>query len=279
MVTALVSGGNRGIGYGIVRRLANDFPSSAVYGSGNEHLTIYLGARDTAKGEEAKTSILSEVSSSARDRVSIEVRQMDVLSSSSISNLAKEFSSGVDILINNSGIAMDGFDGDVAKRTVETNYTAVKNVIKAIPVREGGRIVNVASLSGVLKGYSPEITQRFKSASSESDADQLMQDFQTAVADNTWKEKGWKGAAYATSKAGLIAYTKALAKDYQSQGKNVTVNACCPGYVNTDMTKGKGYKTLDQGAETPVFLAIQEKEGITGEFWSEKKVHPWEVKE
>lgn len=45
--------------------------------------------------------------------------------------------------------------------------------------------------------------------------------------------------------------------------------------VNTDMTKGKGIKTLDQGAETPVLVALQETKGISGEFWSEKKVAQW----
>lgn len=41
------------------------------------------------------------------------------------------------------------------------------------------------------------------------------------------------------------------------------------------MTKGKGVKTLDQGAETPVLVALQETKGISGEFWSEKKVAQW----
>ena len=39
-------------------------------------------------------------------------------------------------------------------------------------------------------------------------------------------------------------------------GGSVLVNACCPGYVNTDMTKGNGAKTVDQGAKTPVMLAL-----------------------
>lgn len=42
------------------------------------------------------------------------------------------------------------------------------------------------------------------------------------------------------------------------------------------MTKGKGYKTLDQGAETPVLLALHEVNAKPGEFWSEKKACDWE---
>lgn len=53
-------------------------------------------------------------------------------------------------------------------------------------------------------------------------------EFQDSVADGSYKEKGWKGAAYATSKSGVIAYTRALANEYAKQGKKVDVVSCCP---------------------------------------------------
>lgn len=276
MVTALVSGGNRGLGYGIVRKLANDFPSSPLYGSSSDRLTIYLGSRDVGKGEEAKRSIVSELNKEALDRVSIEVRQFDTSSHESITKLASDLkSSGVDILINNAGIAMDGFDANIAKQTVATNYFAVQDVINHIPVNEGGKIINIASLAGVLRNYGDNIRERFRSANTIEHVDELMKEFPEAVADGTFKDKGWKDAAYATSKCGVIAYTRALATKYQQEGKNVFVVSCCPGYVNTDMTKGKGHKTLDQGAETPVLLALGKADAKPGEFWSEKKPFDW----
>ncbi|KAJ9478124.1 Short-chain dehydrogenase [Pseudozyma hubeiensis] len=276
MVTALVSGGNRGLGYGIVRRLANEFPSSPISTSSSDKLTIYLGSRDVSKGEDAKKSITSELAKDVQDRVLIEVRQLDATSHESISKLGAELESGVDILINNAGIAMDGFDASVAKQTVATNYYALQDVINNIKVKDGGRIVNVASLAGVLKGFGDNVRERFVNAKTIADSDALMQEFQNVVADGSWKDKGWKGAAYATSKSGVIAYTRALAKQYQQEGKKVDVVSCCPGYVNTDMTKGKGYKTLDQGAETPVLLALGKLDAKPGEFWSEKKSVDWE---
>lgn len=103
-------------------------------------------------------------------------------------------------------------------------------------------------------------------------------EFQDSVADGSYKEKGWKGAAYATSKSGVIAYTRALANEYAKQGKKVDVVSCCPSYVNTDMTKGKGYKTLDQGTETPVLLALRQVNAKPGEFWSEGKRFDWDNK-
>lgn len=44
------------------------------------------------------------------------------------------------------------------------------------------------------------------------------------------------------------------------------------------MTKGKGYKTLDQGAETPVLLALRKVDAKPGEFWSEGKRFDWDHK-
>lgn len=44
------------------------------------------------------------------------------------------------------------------------------------------------------------------------------------------------------------------------------------------MTKGKGHKTLDQGAETPVYLALHNTGAKSGEFWFEKKAYDWELK-
>ncbi|TKY87218.1 hypothetical protein EX895_003895 [Sporisorium graminicola] len=278
MVTALVSGGNRGLGYGIVRRLANEFPSSPVAGSSSEKLTIYLGSRDISKGEEAKKSLHSELAKNVLDRVSIEVRQFDTTSRDSIAKLGKELQSGVDILINNAGIALDGFDADVVKKTIATNYYAVQDVINNIHVNDGGRIVNIASLTGVLNGFGDSVRQRFIDAKTVADVDALMQEFQDSVADGSYQQKGWKGAAYGTSKSGVIAYTRALANEYKQQGKNIDVISCCPGYVNTDMTKGKGYKTLDQGAETPVLLALRKVDAKPGEFWSEGKRFDWDNK-
>jgi carbonyl reductase 1 len=87
--------------------------------------------------------------------------------------------------------------------------------------------------------------------------------------------EGWPSAAYAVSKAGEIAFTKAIAKEEEKNGRGVLVNACCPGYVNTDMTKGNGTKTVDQGAKTPVLLALGDIEGKTGGFWQSERIIEW----
>lgn len=118
---------------------------------------------------------------------------------------------------------------------------------------------------------------RFLDAKTEDDVSAIMRDFATAVEQGREKDAGFPSAAYAVSKAGCIAGTKALAREESEGGRGgkKLINACCPGYVNTDMTKGNGTKTPDQGAQTPVFLALQDLGGKTGEFWRDERVVEW----
>lgn len=69
--------------------------------------------------------------------------------------------------------------------------------------------------------------------------------------------------------------TKAIALQEQQKGSKTLINACCPGWVVTDMTKGKGMKTPDQGAQTPVLLALGDIGEQTGLFWQHEKPIEW----
>jgi carbonyl reductase 1 len=171
-------------------------------------------------------------------------------------------------------------DDKVVEDTLKINYYGTLHATEAfLPLlkKQGAasRVVNVASMSGHLSKYSPAIKQRFLDARAVEDATALMEDFRSAVSRKHEKQEGWQSAAYATSKAGVIAFTKAIAAREEKAGNGALVNACCPGWVDTDMTKGKGTKTPDQGAQTPVLLAIGDVGGKTGEFWQEDKVIEW----
>jgi carbonyl reductase 1 len=182
---------------------------------------------------------------------------------------------GIDVLINNAGIAMEGFDSSVVKQTLATNYYGtLEATLSILPfIRDGGRLVNVSSMSGKLDKYTPLLRDAFIPASKSSAADctALMQDFTAAVEAGKEKELGWPSAAYAVSKAGTTAVIKAIAAD----SKSVLINACCPGYVNTDMTKGYGTKTTDEGAKTPVMLALGDFGATSGGFWQSEKIIDW----
>ena len=66
------------------------------------------------------------------------------------------------------------------------------------------------------------------------------------------------------------------AREMSGSGKeDVLVNACCPGWVKTDMAGDRATLTPDQGAETPVMLAFLPHGSPTGEFWKDKKITQW----
>ena len=174
---------------------------------------------------------------------------------------------------------MEGFDGDVVRNTLKTNYYGTLHATQQLLplIRKGGRLVNVSSAAGKLNKYSDEIRNAFLQASKTdvSAVTAVMEKFQSAVDEGREKETGFPSAAYAVSKAGETAFTKAIAAAEQKKGSDVLINACCPGFVNTDMTKGRGVKTADAGARTPVMLGLQDIDGHTGGFWLGEGLVEW----
>ncbi|KAF2185178.1 carbonyl reductase [Zopfia rhizophila CBS 207.26] len=281
----VVTGANKGIGLAIVRQLALQYPESPL---NNGRLLIYLAARDQSRGESALQSLYEDIDLKKAKALQtdgafseIKYHALDITDTRTIESFAQHLKQahgeGIDFVINNAAIAMQGFDSNVVKTTLGCNYYSTLEACHAfLPlIKSGGRLVNVGSTAGKLSKYSDEIRNRFLASRTESDVTQLMEDFASAVEAGKEKEMGWPSAAYAVSKAGLIGATRALALAEQEKGGTVLINSCCPGYVKTDMTRGGGVKTPDQGAQTPVMLAIADLKGQTGMFWRSEKHEEW----
>jgi carbonyl reductase 1 len=280
-----VTGANKGIGLAIVRQLALQYPKSAY---NNGPLLIYLTARNEERGQEALDAIKKDSQlikakalRSHGGLTDVEYLPLDIDSKQSIDHFAtalkKEHPEGIDFLINNAGIAMQGFDSNVVKKTLHCNYYGtLQATLQLLPhIKDGGRLVNVASMSGHLTDkYSSSIKSRFLNAKKPEEITQLMEEFTAAVANGT-HQKDWPSAAYAVSKAGVIGMTKAIAQLNAQAGSHTLVNSCCPGYVKTDMTRGGGAKTSDEGAQTPVLLALGDIKGSNGEFWQHERLISW----
>ncbi|KAM0797977.1 carbonyl reductase [Usnea florida] len=286
---AAVTGANKGIGLAIVRNLALQYPSSAF---NNGPLLVYLCARDKGRGEDAVRTLaddaqLMKAGALAQNGglTTVKYHGLDIKKTKSIQDFAgflkKEHPEGIDMVVNNAGIAMNGFDINVVKETLQCNYygtlTATRNFLPLI--RPGGRLVNVSSVVGQLNSkYSEAIRTAFIESKTVNDVTKLMEAFTKAVEQGEEKEQGWPSAAYAVSKSGVTGMTRAIALEVAEggqTGKGVLVNSCCPGYVSTDMTKHRGAKTVDQGAQTPVFLACGDIGGRAGEFWQRERVSEW----
>jgi carbonyl reductase 1 len=172
-------------------------------------------------------------------------------------------------------------DINIVKTILKTNYySTLAMTTEFLPlIRPGGRLVNVASSDGQLISYSESLKQAFIDASKTSieACIALMEKFAADVLTERESPEGWPSAAhaYAVSKVGEIASTTVIAMETEKNEGKVLISACFPGFVNTDMTKGKGLLTVDDGVKTPVLLALGDFGGTRGGFWKEGGVIEW----
>jgi 3-oxoacyl-[acyl-carrier protein] reductase len=182
---ALVTGSTRGIGRAIAEALSGSGARVAVVG------------RDLARAEEAAAAIGNNANGFAAD----------VSDTTAVAKLVSDVEGAfgsIDILVNNAGITRDNLvmrlkdeDWDaVIDANLRGAFAAIRAVSRGMMKRRAGRIINVASIVGII---------------------------------------GNKGQAnYAASKGGLIALTKSVAKELAS--RNILVNAVAPGFIETEMT-------------------------------------------
>jgi len=217
-----------------------------------------LTARSAERGAEAVKTLESDpqlkqakVLTQDGGNTTIKFYALDISKTKSIQDfssfLRNEHQDGLDIVINNAGIAMQGFDANVVKETLQTNYYGTLEATQdLLPlIRNGGRMVNVSSMASKLNKYSDEVRNAFLQAARTDipAVTALMEKFKSAVSEGKEKDAGFPSAAYAVSKAGETAFTKVIAMEEAKRNRGVLVNACCPGYVKTDMTRGGGAKT------------------------------------
>lgn len=178
---------------------------------------------------------------------SIRALELDVADQASVDAALKQVQTDpgrLDVLVNNAGVFGDPTgvaDYDLAKAhdVMETNLFGPWRLVQAfLPLlRESDhpRVVNMSSGAGQL-----------------SDMD------------------GGR-AAYRTSKTGLNALTRALAADEPW----LLVNTMCPGWVRTDMGGNAAPKSVEDGADTAVWLATLPDDGPTGGYFRNREPIPW----
>lgn len=236
---AFVTGASRGIGFEISRQLAQ------------KGITVVMGGRDAQKGRAACDRL-------GRQDLNVHYQSLDVTEEASIRSAvaAIEAARGrLDILVNNAGVYLDAgcsaldVSMEIVRRSFQTHTLGPLLLCQlCIPImRRGGygRIVNLASSLGSLAEMSDRESTSF----------------------------GLKSPAYRLSKAGLNVVTVMVAKEVS--GENILVNSCCPGWVRTDMGGSEAPLGIEQGADTPVWLATLEDGGPSGGFFRERTRIPW----
>jgi NAD(P)-dependent dehydrogenase (short-subunit alcohol dehydrogenase family) len=236
---ALITGANKGIGLEIARQL------------GHAGVAVLLGARVRERGESAAAVLRGE-------GLDAEVVQLDVTDGASVQQAAQSIGARygrLDILVNNAGIH-DNADGpphsasiEAARHVFETNFFGALAVTQAmLPLLRrapAGRIVNVSSSLGSMAvngdASSPYYGARF--------------------------------IGYNASKAALNMLTVQLAEALHDTP--IVVNAACPGYVATDLNGHSGPLSPQQGAATPVRLALSDDRQPNGKLVDAQGIVPW----
>lgn len=230
---AVVTGASRGIGRGIALAMAREGATVVVN---------YNGSKERAE------EVVAEIENAGGKAVAKQCNVSDFSQAKEFfAEVVKEYGR-IDILVNNAGITRDNLIMKMSEEefqdVIDTNlggaFNGTKFVTRPMMKQRVGRIINIASVSGVTGNMGQ--------------------------------------ANYSASKAGIIGLTKATAKELAA--RNITVNAIAPGFIATEMTdklndavKEAAVKNIPLGefgkvediAETAVFLASDKARYITGQ--------------
>jgi NAD(P)-dependent dehydrogenase (short-subunit alcohol dehydrogenase family) len=268
----LVTGANKGIGLAIVQRILSEHSDTFVY----------LASRDLERGKAATERI-----EKGSDRV--EVIALDVASDSSVAEAVRSIEKQKPLygVVNNAGIGQ----GNTLAAMLNTNALGVRRVCEAfLPLLDpnGGRIVNVTSAAGpnFVATCSAERQRFFLDDKVTWPQLQAVIDESLALGDNNkegFAAKGLgDGSPYGLSKACANLYTLLLAR----ANPKLHINACTPGFIETDMTRSYaqaqnktpaevGMKTPFEGALSTIHLLFSDAlEGNGRYYGSDAKRSP-----
>jgi len=254
---AVVTGTSRGLGRAIASQLAE------------RGLKVIATSRDEKLGQKSAKEL------------GLPFHALDVSSDASVDTFAKylaETEGGLDVLVNNAGVSLGGFDTKIARRTIEVNFKGtVRTTERLLPLmRPAGRVVMMSSGMGELACLGKDLRDRFGDpAISREVLMSLVDRFVDEVAGGTHAASGWPSNAYRVSKIAMNAYVRVLARELMGDPRHIKVNAACPGWVRTAMGGAGAPRAVEEGAQTPVWLALLPDDGPMGGFFRDEQAVPW----
>ena len=258
----LVTGSNKGIGYGIIETLLEK----------KSNLRIILTSRNESLGQNSFNKLLKQFPYSKNYFF---YHQLDITNKESISNLIswikKEFGK-IDYLVNNAGLGTHGVTTDLKLHfaVLEVNVFGTINfteeMIKNDMINKKGKIILVGSMMGNLNRLnSDKLKNDFKNAKTTQELINLGQSFKNSYINDTVEKDGWCKNSYCVSKMIVNTYSRILSYRPEIEKNDISVYSAHPGWVKTDMTGPEAPLTIKEGAENEVFL-IELPDGINKEY-------------
>jgi NAD(P)-dependent dehydrogenase (short-subunit alcohol dehydrogenase family) len=203
---------------------------------------VFIGARNAAAGQAAADAL-------AKSGGKATFLSLDVSDDKSVTDAALEFAKiadRLDVLVNNAAILLKEDSAiltnkdELIVKTLETNTLGPLRVTRAfeplLAKSSAPRVINVSSGGGQLSS----------------------------------RAEGW-APAYCISKTALNGLTSQLAAALP----NFAVNSVCPGWVRTDMGGSGATRSVEEGADTIVWLGTDAPQSLTGSFLRDRKPIPW----
>lgn len=257
---AIVTGSNKGIGFEIVKGLCYKYDGA-----------VYLTARNEERGRQAIKQL---------ENLGLKplFHILDVTNETSVQEFAQyiyKHHSGIDILVNNAGVL--DFDKPItsyedSKKLLDTNFYSLLTISKIIYplLKDDARVINISSDWGLLSNIRKQnwLDTLIKEDLSLDEILQFIDDFLQAAKNgrNSYISFAGHYGDYKVSKVALSALTFVQQREFNEQGKNVSINCVHPGFIKTDMTKGMGDFSPERGAYAPLFLALEAPQSLKGTF-------------
>lgn len=243
---ALVTGGNRGIGFEVSKGLARSGYKVVV--TGRDEADLRQVRKDFAAEGLAADTIMLDVT----DSNMVDIRHGENVDGNFIGDWVFRKYGRLDVLVNNAGVVPDGSIHDDPVSILDTDKSAF----------ELGYATHFYGPLAIIRGVLPMMREQGYGR---------IVNVSTGMARLSDMGAGWP--AYRVSKVALNALTTILAKELE--GTNILVNAASPGWVKTRMGGEQAELTPEQGADTILWLAQLEEGGHSGGFFANRELMDW----